>query len=249
MYELPTVEHRWHKLETGPELASSPFVSEISLQPPPAIPPGRSKLSKSEISRNQHERILYATAEQAAAKGYNVTTVADITASAKVDRRIFYKHFRDKQQAFLAVHELGVQQLMTLSASAFFSQSEWPERIWAAMRAGTQFQATHPIVTHICLVESHAVGASAIQRIDDHRAAFTIFLQEGNLQAGQPASSTIMEAIAGSTFEICYRVARRGESAQMTRLTRSGAFIVLAPFIGPSAASAFIDEKQREELA
>ena len=85
--------------------------------------------------------------------------------------------------------------------------------------------------------------------VGTHRAAFTIFLQEGNLQAGQPASSTIMEAIAGSTFEICYRVARRGESAQMTRLTRSGAFIVLAPFIGPATASTFIDEKQREELA
>ncbi len=249
MYELPTGEHRWHELEPGPELAPSPFVSEISLAPPPAIRPGRSKLSKSEITRNQHERILYATAEQAATKGYNVTTVADITARAKVNRRVFYKHFRDKQQAFLAVHELGVQQLMTLSASAFFSQSEWRERIWAAMRAGTQFQATHPVVTHICLVESHAVGASAIQRIDDHRAAFTIFLQEGNLQAGQPASSTIMEAIAGSTFEIGYRVARRGQSAQMARLARSGAFIVLAPFIGPAAASAFIERKLGEELA
>ncbi|MGA7704581.1 MAG: TetR/AcrR family transcriptional regulator [Solirubrobacteraceae bacterium] len=249
MYELPTGEHRWHQLEAGPALAPSPFVSEISLRPPPSIPPGRSKLSKGEIARNQHERILYATAEQAAAKGYNVTTVADITASAKVDRRVFYKHFRDKQQAFLAVHELGVQQLMTLSASAFFSQSEWPHRIWAAMRAGTQFQATHPVITHICLVESHAVGPSAIQRIDDHRAAFTIFLQEGNLKAGQPASSTIMEAIAGSTFEICYRVARRGQSAQMSRLTRSGAFIVLAPFIGPTAASAFIEAKLREEEA
>jgi AcrR family transcriptional regulator len=249
MYKLPTGEHRWHTLEPGPALAPSPFVSEISLRPPPVIPPGRSKLSKSEIVRNQHERILYATAEQAAAKGYNVTTVADITASAKVDRRVFYKHFRDKQQAFLAVHELGVQQLMTLSASAFFSQSEWPQRVWAAMQAAAQFQATHPIVAHIALVESHAVGASAIQRIDDHRAAFTIFLQEGNLQAGQPASRAIMEAIGGSVFEICYRVARRGESEQVSRLTRNCAFIVLAPFMGPAAADTFIDEKQREELA
>jgi AcrR family transcriptional regulator len=246
MYMAPTAQHRWHTLDPGPELPPSPFVSEISLRPPPAIPPGRSKLSKSEIARNQRERILYATAEQAASKGYNVTTVADIATTAKVDRRVFYKHFRDKQQAFLAVHELGVQQLMALSASAFFSASTWPERVWAAMRAGTQFQATHPIVTHISLVESHAVGASAIQRIDDSRAAFTIFLEEANQQAGQPASRTIMEAIGGSVFEICYRVARRGESDQMSRFTTNGAFIVLAPFIGTTAANALIDEKLRE---
>jgi AcrR family transcriptional regulator len=246
MYNAPTGEHRWHTLEAGPEPPPSRHVSEISLRPPPAIPPGRSKLSKSEIARNQRERILYATASEAAAKGYTVTTVADITATAKVDRRVFYKHFRDKQQAFLAVHELGVQQLMALSAGAFFSVSTWPERAWAAMRAGTQFQATHPIVTHIALVESHAVGASAIQRIDDSRAAFTIFLQEANQQASRPASRTAMEAIGGSVFETCYRVARRGESDRMSRFTSTGAFIVLAPFIGPAAANEFVDRKLRE---
>jgi AcrR family transcriptional regulator len=246
MYNVPTREHRWHTLDPGPELPPSPFISEISLRPPPAIPPGRSKLSKGEIARNQRERILYATAEQAARKGYNVTTVADITATARVDRRVFYKHFRDKQQAFLAVHELGAQQVIALAASAFFSAGPWSERVWEAMRAATQFQATHPIITHIGFVESHAVGPVAIQRVDDSRAAFTIFLQEGNQLAGEPASRTIMEAICGSVFEICYRLARRGESDQMSRLTTNGIFIALAPFLGPAAANAFIDEKLRE---
>jgi AcrR family transcriptional regulator len=246
MYNAPTGEHRWHTLELGPEMPPSPHVSEISLSPPPAIPPGRSKLTKSEIARNQRERILYATAKEASAKGYNVTTVADITTTAQVDRRVFYKHFRDKQQAFLAAHELGVQQLMALSASAFFSANAWPERAWASMRAGTQFQATHPVISHIALVESHAVGASAIQRIDDSRAAFTIFLQEANQRASPPASRTAMEAIAGSIFEICYRQARLGQSDQMSRLTCNGAYIVLAPFIGPAAANEFIDVKLHE---
>lgn len=248
-YDAPTGEHRWHPLEPGPELSPSPHESQISLRPPPAIPPGRSKLSKSEIARNQRDRILYATAEQAAAKGYTVTTIADITAAAGVDRRVFYKHFSDKQQAFLAVHELGIQQLMALSASAFFSATSWPDRIWEAMHAAGQFQGTHPIVSHIALVESHAVGASAIQRIDDSRAAFTLFLQEGNQYRDHPVSRTAMEAIAGAIFEICYRQARQGTSDLMSRLTGNGAFIVLAPFIGPSAANRFIDEKLHEASA
>lgn len=248
LYNTPSAEHRWHALAPGPSLAPSPYVSEISLRPPPAIPPGRSKLSKSEIARNQRERILFATAEQAAGKGFNMTTVADITETARVDRRVFYKHFRDKRQAFLAVHELGAQQMMALSASAFFSAEAWPDRVWEALRASTQFQATHPVITHIGFVESHAVGPIAIQRVDDSRAAFSIFLQEGNQQAGQLASSTIMEAIAGSAFEICYRVARRGESEQMSRYTCSAAYIVLAPFIGAATANAFIEEKLDEAL-
>jgi AcrR family transcriptional regulator len=248
-YKMPTGEHRWHTLNPGPEIPPSPHVSQISMHPPPPIPPGRSKLSKSEIARNQRERIMYATAKEAAAKGYNLTTIADITATAGVDRRVFYNHFHDKQQAFLAVHELGVQQLMALSASAFFTADTWPERVWEAMRAASQFQTTHPIVTHIALVESHAVGASAIQRIDDSRAAFTLFLQEGNQQTERPASRTAMEAIAGAVFEICYQLARRGHSDYMSRLTCNGVYVVIAPFIGPAAANEFVDAKMREAEA
>lgn len=248
-YDSPTGEHRWHTLEPGPEMPPSPHESQLSMHPPRPIPPGRSRLSKSEIARNQRERIMYATAKEAAAKGYNLTTIADITATAGVDRRVFYNHFHDKQQAFLAVHELGVQQLMALSASAFFSARAWPERVWEAMRAAGQFQATHPVVAHIALVESHAVGASAIQRIDDSRAAFTLFLQEGNQQTDRPASRTAMEAIAGAVFEICYQRARRGRSYEMSRLTRNGVYVVIAPFIGPAAANEFIDAKMSEAEA
>lgn len=248
-YSRPNEEHRWRTLTPGPALPPSPYESHISLHPPPPIPSGRSKLSKAEVARNQRERIVYATAKVAAAKGYTVTTVADITEAASVDRRVFYKHFGDKQQAFLAVHELCIQQLIAVTASAFFSTAEWPERAWAAMHACAQFQATHSIVTHIALIESHAVGAPAVQRIDDSRAAFTIFFQEGNQYRDAPASRTTMEATLGAIFELFYRHARRGESHQMSRLTPNGAYIMLAPFLGPAAANEFLDEKLRQAAA
>jgi AcrR family transcriptional regulator len=242
-YNLPTSEHRWHTLDPGPELPPSPHVAQISLQPPPPIPPGRSTLSKGEIATNQRERILYATAAEAASKGYHLTTIADITATAGVDRRVFYKQFSDKEQVFLAVHELCIQQMMAVTASAFFSAGAWPERAWEAMRACTQFQANHSIVTHIALVESHAVGASAIQRIDDNRTAFTIFFQEGNQHRDEPASRLAMEATLAALFEIFYQQARRNQSDQMSRLTCNGVYIMLAPFLGPAAANEFIDQK------
>jgi AcrR family transcriptional regulator len=246
-YMMPSAEHRWHTLDPGPELTPSPHVSEISLSPPPAIPPGRSRLSKSEIVRNQRERILYATAEVAAAKGYNLATIADITERAGVDRRVFYKHFRDKQQAFIAIHEFAVHQAMALAASAFFSADTWPERVWQAMRATTQFEATHPIITHLAHIESHAVGAPAIQRIDDTRAAFTIFLQEGTQLVSKPPERTAMEAIAGAVFEIGYYEVRHGRNNLISRLAPNATHLVLAPFLGPAAANEFIDEKLREE--
>jgi AcrR family transcriptional regulator len=242
-YDLPSGEHRWHTLDPGPELPPSPHVAQIALEPPPPIPPGRSKLSKGEIAANQRERILFATAAEAVAKGYHLTTIADITATAGVDRRVFYNQFTDKEQVFLAVHELCVQQMMAVTASAFFSAGAWPERAWEAVRACTQFQASHSLVTHIALVESHAVGASAIQRIDDNRTAFTIFFQEGNQHREEPASRLAMEATLAALFEIFYQHARSNQSDQMSRLSCNAAYIMMAPFLGPAAANEFIDGK------
>jgi AcrR family transcriptional regulator len=248
-YNCPAGEHRWHTLEPGPALPPSPYESQVSLRPPAAIPPGRSRLSKGEIARNQRERILFATAQVAATKGYTVTTIADITSVAGVDRRVFYTHFADKQQAFLAVHEFCVQQLLAVTASAFFSAGPWPERAWEAMRAYTQFQSTHSIVAHTALVESHAVGAPAVQRIDDGRAAFMIFFQEGSQFSSQPSSRTTMEASLGAIFELFYHQARQGRSDQLSRLNCNGAYMMLAPFLGPHAANEFIERKLREAAA
>jgi hypothetical protein len=114
------------------------------------------------------------------------------------------------------------------------------------VRACTQFQASHSVVTHIALVESHAVGASAIQRIDDNRTAFTIFFQEGNRHREEPASRLAMEATLAALFEIFYQHARRNQSDQMSRLTCNAAYIMMAPFLGPAAANEFIDSKLRE---
>ncbi len=245
-YSRPAGEHRWHTLKPGPPPPPSPHVSELPREAPAPIPAGRSSLPASEIARNQRERILYATAEVAARKGYTATTIADIAAIARVDRRVFYAHFRDKQQAFLAVHELGFQQTMAIGASAFFSTGAWPERVWRGILAASQFQATHPAMAHMAYAESHAVGAPAIQRVEDSHAAFTIFLQEGNQHTTNPQSRTAMEAIVAAVFELGYHRARHGHTRKLSRHAYHATYLALTPFLGPRAADDFIDGKLRE---
>jgi AcrR family transcriptional regulator len=245
-YDLPAGEHRWHKLKPGPPPPPSSHVSELPREAPAPIPVGRSGLPPSEIVRNQRERILYATAEIAARKGYTAATIADIATIARVDRRVFYTHFRDKQQAFLAVHELGFQQTMAIGASAFFSADAWPERIWQGILAAGQFQATHPFMAHMAYTESHAVGAPAIQRVEDSHAAFTIFLQEGNQHTTHTQSRTAMEAIVAAIFELGYHQARREHTSKLPRLAYHATYLALTPFLGPRAANDLIDGKLRE---
>jgi AcrR family transcriptional regulator len=245
-YAKPASEHRWRALRPGPAIPPSPYTSELSLQAPSPLPRGRPRASAADVARNQRERILFATAEVAVEKGYSAARIADITAAAGVDGRVFYAHFRDKQQAFLAVHELGSQQMMAVSAGAYFSGATWPERIWEGVRASAHFNASYPVIFHIGFVESHAVGSPALQRTDDGRTAFTIFLQEGYQQnAGSPPRKSL-EAIAAATFEIGYRQIRSGKGRDMPRFVPFVVYLCLAPFLNPQMATEFVDRKLSE---
>ncbi len=248
-YEHPTREHRWRTLTPGPPLPPSPHTVELAFDAPAPIPPGRSRLLRAEIARNHRERILFAVAELAVEKGFSATTVADIAVLARVDRRVFYAHFRDKQEAFLAAHELAIQQTLAVAGSAFFGAASWPERIWESVRAATQFQAGHPTLMHVGYVESHAVGSPAVQRIEDTHTAFTIFLREGCQLTPDPPSTVAMEAISAIVAEIGYRQCRKGSVQDFPRLVPHVVHICLAPFLGERATSEFIEGKLEEYAA
>jgi AcrR family transcriptional regulator len=241
-YDQPAGEHRWRTPDPWPMPRRSPHVSDLPTQPPPPLAPGRSRLPSEEIARNQRERILFATAEIAAEKGYTATTIADIIQVARVERSIFRSHFRDKQQAFLAAHELAFQQTIAIAAAGFSSAQDWPERVWQGIHAASQFIATHSIA-YLVHVESHAVGAPAIERIEQSHAAFTIFLQDGNNHTTLPQTTTGMEAVIAAIFELGYRQFRRHNSPELPRYAYHCTYLALAPFLGPEMANELLDAK------
>ena len=241
----PTAKHLKRTPTPPVPFPPPPRVSELSLQAPVALGPGRPSQSEQEVSANHRERLLYATAEVGAQKGFTATTIADITTAAHVDRRVFYRHFHDKQEIFLAAHELAFQQTLAVTAAAFFRGENWPERVWESARAFTQFLATHPVLTNIGFVESNAIGAAAVQRINDTNAAFTIFLQEGyqHPQSINHPSPQALTAIAAMQFEIFYHEFRHGDWTDIPTLLPEITLICLTPFLGPEAAAEFVQSK------
>jgi AcrR family transcriptional regulator len=244
-YERPLEEHRWRPLVSSPPLAPSPFLPAAPLRAPPPLPPGRPRISPEEVADNHRRRVLFAAALLAESKGYTATTVADICKLAGIDLRAFYAMFADKQEAFMAIHELGFQDLMAVTAGAFFAGASWPERIWEALRALTQFLERNPTIAHVGFVEAHAVGPGAVQRVEESHVAFTIFLQEGFQYAkpSTPPSRVALEAIITTVFEIVYSQTRMAGELQLSGLVPHLSFLGLAPFLGPERSNALIDEQ------
>ena len=247
-YSQPIAERRWTTLAPSPAPDPSPFLPRTALRAPPALGPGRPRMAEEEVSENHRQRIMFATSQVVSERGYTAATVAEITKMAGVDGREFYRLYSDKQEAFSAIHELGFQYLMAVTAGAFFAGSSWPERMWEAYRAATQSVQENPTVANVGFVESYAVGPRGIQRVEDSRVAFTIFLQEGfRLKQSGPAPSRVaLEAIVTMIFEIIYREARASAEPQTTTLLAPIMHLCLTPFMGSAAANAFIDTKLAE---
>jgi AcrR family transcriptional regulator len=245
-YAAPAGEHRWRTLKPTAAPERSPLLPPVSLRPPLPLPPGRPRIPEEEIVENHRQRIMFATAQVVQERGYTAATVSEIFKRAAVDGRHFYRLFGEKQEAFSAIHEVGFQYLMAAAAGAFFAGESWPERIWEAFRAASQSIDDTPTFAHVAFVEAYAVGPRAIQRVEDSRIAFTIFLQEGyrSLDERPAPSREALEAIITTIFEIVYLEARASRTPCTAGLLAHIVHMCLVPFIGVAATNEFLEGKR-----
>jgi AcrR family transcriptional regulator len=245
-YAIPAGEERW---STGPDAllpasTSAPASATQASLPgagdgrPERLPRGRHGLPPSVVARSQRNRLIAGTAEVMAAKGYANATVADIVAAAGVSRDVFYDHFADKQNAFLEAQQFATQAILNTCAAAYFSVSDWPERVWKALEAMLKLIAEHPAIAHLRLVECYAAGEAAIRSIEEFVRAATIFLEEGFTyrEQNRELPRLCTQAISGAVLEVLSRKVARGESGDVPRHLPQLTYIALVPFLGTEQA-------------
>jgi AcrR family transcriptional regulator len=247
-YGVPKGTRRWSSVVASSRSLPDPHDVVLGPIEPAPLPRGRHRLPPAVAKRSQRERLLHATGRVVAAGGYAKATVADIVAAAGVSREVFYKHFHDKQEAFAETIKFVFEQIMARSAGAFFStDGPWPERIWQASAAFIGFIVDQPGLAHAVFVEPYAV-APDVQRPDEFVVGFTLFLEDGYRYRPEAAHVPRVagEAIGGAVLEAINSYLRSGRSAELPELVPGGAYMILAPFMGPDAAYEFVVRKARE---
>ena len=153
-------------------------------------------------------------------QGYAASTITEIVAAAGISRNVFYEIFRNKEEAFIAVQRLGMQEGVAGCSNAFFGATAWPERVWNGLRALLEHAAANPNLVYAIVVEPNAVGDRALQRLVDTLKAFTIFIEEGYRQnpRAEALPQLCSDAIAGAIFELLYHHATRDRIPQLAEL-------------------------------
>ena len=210
-------------------------------------PRGRHGLPPEVVARSQRERLLEATMEVVAEKGYGPTTVADLTKRAGVSRTTFYELFEDKEACFLAAYDDSVDSLVRLISSAYEAEERWPDRARAGLAALLEALAARPEQARLALVDVSAAGPAAQRRFRAAVQRLTPFLDEGRdfAPGGRALPANVSRMAAGAVVGLIADELVAGRPGELPGLLSDLLFATLVPYLGPDAAAREVAKQNR----
>jgi AcrR family transcriptional regulator len=202
------------------------------------VPTGRHGLPADIVAEHQRERLLAATIELVARRGYRGTSVDHIVKGAKVGYVAFYELFEGKEDCFLAAFERIVADTRAALSAGVSTEESWPEQICSGLRTLIELVAAEPGRARVALVEVQAAGPRALARYEAALDGAAPKLREGRaLGDGSVAmSDTLEEAVLGGIAWIVQQRLVKGEAEKVPGLLGETIEIALSPYLGEAEA-------------
>jgi AcrR family transcriptional regulator len=182
------------------------------------------------------ERILRGFSSVIAEKGYAATTIADTAAAASISQNTFYRHFRDKEDAFYAALDSSGAQLVAATLPAVRRAPAWPSAVRVALEATFGFLAAEPDFAHLRSVEVYAVGPKAVELRDRQSAEVVQVLRPLATDAPTEVDAIGLEATLAAINALLYEWVRREGARKLPELAPLATYLVLAPLLGAEEA-------------
>ncbi len=122
---------------------------------------------------------------------------------AGTSQRVFYGHFENKEDAFLAALDSGSAQMLGTVLPAFRRAKSWQESVRAAYEAMFSFGIEEPEYTTLGAVEMYTVGRRALATRDSVMEGLEALLVPGyELKPDTPPIAA--EAIGGAIYALIH---------------------------------------------
>jgi AcrR family transcriptional regulator len=110
-------------------------------------------------------RILQATADAVARRGYATVTLGDIVKAGRISRRTFYEHFQDKEHCFVETYRIGCENGIAQIDSALRSLTDpdWRTRLRVSLETYLEILAAEPHFARVLLIDVLAAGPRALE--------------------------------------------------------------------------------------
>jgi AcrR family transcriptional regulator len=210
-------------------------------------PRGRHGLPPEVVARSQRDRLLEATMEVVAEKGYAATTVADLTKRAGVSRTTFYELFADKEACFLAAYDNAVDGLVRRISLAYEAEDRWPDRARAGLATLLEALAADPAQARLALIDVAAAGPAAQRRLRAAIQRLTPFFDEGRdfAPGGRNLPANASRMAAGAVVGLIADELVAGRAEKLPSLLSDVLFATLVAYLGPDAAAREVGEESK----
>lgn len=203
-------------------------------------PPGPEPVSRAASADDQRRRILEATADLVAEQGFAETTIEQIVRRARVGYATFYKHYADKDEAFLALLDAAVERTVYAVEEAYDREDgPWTDKVGAGLGALLAIAAAHPGVARACLVEAPTAGPEAAARHEAALKRFAPLLRPGRElnPRSDKLPESLEETLVGGVLWVINQRLIAGEAEQLRALLPEALEFLLRPYVGEDAAA------------
>lgn len=201
------------------------------------LPRGRHGLPRELVAQSQRERLIAAVVRVTAAEGYHSTSVADVLKAAGVGRESFYKHFKDKEDCFLAANDVLIDDLEAHVSEAYAQPGSWPERVRRGLTVTLDWFAADADIARVMLLEMGTVGPIATERFRRTFRRFVALLDDGRGEIKNAPELPHLAIIAGgAVFAQIYEEVALDRTAELPALLPQLTFELLLPYLGDEAA-------------
>ncbi len=215
------------------------------------LPPGRHLIPRDFVSQNQRERMLLATAELVAERGYQKTTIELIAKTARVALVTFYEQFANKEECFLAAFDESVAAAAEVFAELLDPEQPWVDQISTGLEVFLEMVVAEQPRAKLCIVESQAAGTAALARYHSMLESVAPKLREG--RELNPRSTRLPDglevAIAGGLMWLVHQRLIAGQVDDLKELLPEMLQVTLTPYVGEVEAARAAEAAQARAAA
>jgi AcrR family transcriptional regulator len=211
------------------------------------LPRGRHGLSPEYVARNQRERLIAGLIQVLYEVGYQKTTVSLIGQRAAVSKSDFYKHFKSKDDCFIAAYDIAVERIRerVVAACAEAEPKGWPGQVREGIDALLKLFEAEPALASIVLVEGLRAGRGVYDRYQAAVESFVGYLHEGAplSPAGTEVPEATGEAVVGGIASLLGRRILAGEVDRIGELFPEILEFALAAYVGAEEARRIVSSE------
>jgi AcrR family transcriptional regulator len=215
------------------------------------LPPGRHLIPSDFVSQNQRERMLLATTELVAERGYQKTTIELIAKTSRVALVTFYEHFSSKEECFLAAFDETLAAAREVFAELLRPEASWQEQISAGLELFLEMVVNERARAKLCIVEAQAAGTASLARYQAMLESVAPKLREG--REFNPRAARLPDglevAIAGGIVWLVHQRLVVEDVDDLKALLPEMLQVTLTPYVGEVEAGRVADAAQARVAA